>query len=133
MTNTSDATHRLRLTVLIESSHSVADAVAFYRRAFALAGDVAPAASDALLEIGSILLSVEHGTNELDAGSRGTVPRLELRVDDVDVMVNRWVSAGARVKVRLARGSAAQPGDSATYAQVLDPYGHLWAFAQHDG
>jgi uncharacterized glyoxalase superfamily protein PhnB len=64
---------------------------------------------------------------------KGRTPRLELTVDDVGASVDEVVSAGATVACRLAPGAdgvlrRAQPGQQVVYAQVVDPFGHLWAF-----
>lgn len=68
--------------------------------------------------------------------ARGRTPRLEWRVDDVAEWIARAVAAGATVRCQLAPGAdgvlrdatdAATPID---YAHVIDPFGHLWAFAR---
>ncbi|MFT3775754.1 MAG: VOC family protein [Minicystis sp.] len=69
---------------------------------------------------------------------KGKTPRLELVVDDVDARVDRLAVAGAIVKARLVAGEdgalrARREGEGPTrYAQVLDPFGHLWAIAAAD-
>jgi uncharacterized glyoxalase superfamily protein PhnB len=50
---------------------------------------------------------------------KGRTPRLECVVDDVSAAVARFIRAGGTLRVRT----------SPTYAHVIDPFGHLWAFA----
>ena len=67
---------------------------------------------------------------------RGRTPRLEWRVDDVAAWVSRAVAAGATVRCKLTPGPDGvlrdATNDEATieYAHVIDPFGHLWAFAR---
>ena len=67
--------------------------------------------------------------------ARGRTPRLELRVDDVSEWIARAVAAGATVRCKLAPGADgvlrdATDGATIEYAHVIDPFGHLWAFAR---
>lgn len=110
----------------------VAAAVAFYARAF----DLLPSHPDATgaCEIGiedDLVLRVCDEATHVPRGSdpisykKGRTPRLELRVDDVDAAVECATAAGARELVRLS------PSDGSAghwYAQILDPFGHLWSF-----
>jgi uncharacterized glyoxalase superfamily protein PhnB len=64
--------------------------------------------------------------------NKGRTPRLELTVDDVAASVDEAVAGGATICCRLANGPevmhTAEPGEQVVYAQLLDPFGHLWAF-----
>jgi hypothetical protein len=79
-----------------------------------------------------------HAPGRGDAAhyQRGRTPRLELRVDDVDAALSRWVGAGARVCSRLVPGPDGvlrRAGDGehgCVYAHVIDPFGHLWALSR---
>src|SRR5262249_47017588 len=67
---------------------------------------------------------------------RGITPRLEWRVDDVAEWIARAVAAGATVRCRLTPGhdgvlrQAVSDAEPVEYAHVIDPFGHLWAFAR---
>lgn len=100
-------------------------AVAFYEQAFAC-----PAlrrANGAEIRLGHVTLHVCESTAPDLEQESGQTPLLEFRVDSVASRVERWVAAGARLVGPLSdpSGASEQP---ARYAQVADPFGHIWAF-----
>jgi uncharacterized glyoxalase superfamily protein PhnB len=68
--------------------------------------------------------------------TKGKVPRMELRVDDVDEWLTRALRAGATPRTRLVTGTdgvgraSANTDQTASYAQFVDPFGHVWALAE---
>ncbi|HEX2286872.1 MAG TPA: VOC family protein [Mycobacterium sp.] len=115
---------------------AVADAdaaIAFYCNAFGadeLVRNHAPDGrvmhSELLIYGGRILVVDDFGTDEISSPTRlgGTTMRLHLYVDDVDVVFQRAVDAGARA-VRTPED--AFWGDR--YAVIEDPAGHFWSLA----
>jgi PhnB protein len=114
---------------------NVAAAIAFYARAF----DVVPSSPDTSgareLGVGGVVLRVCDETTHVPGGSdprfyqKGSTPRLEVRVEDVDAAVACAVNAGAKEVVRLPSADGS-PGPG--YAQVLDPFGHLWSLTSQN-
>lgn len=106
----------------------VGAAVRFYCEIFGLgADDVELDGPTAVLRVGDDLrLRVLPEGPPGRSYARGKTPRLKLRVDDVDARLTRWVAAGMTVLARLTDGSDAL----CAYAQLLDPYGHLWALSR---
>src|SRR5262245_46386279 len=110
---------------------NVAAAVAFYVRAFGVEPAPPDATGACALVWGSVVLRVcDEATHVPDDSDRiyydkGRTPRLEMRVDDVDAAVECAAAAGARSFPR-SPSSDGSPGH--IYAQVLDPFGHLWSF-----
>ena len=111
------------LDVAISDEHTLDAAVLFYRAAL---GTIA-AGSDSvgrLVSLGNVLLRVMRPDGREDPYyEQGRAPRLELRVDCVDEALERSRRAGAVLSMRVDDGS---------YAQVVDPYGHLWSFCGAD-
>jgi uncharacterized glyoxalase superfamily protein PhnB len=110
-------------------------AVDFYKKAYgAQAQDLCEGPDGRLmhaeLKIGdSILLlceeSAEYGAlSPLSTKTAGVT--LHLYVADADLVFNRAVKAGARVRMPVADMFW---GDR--YGQLLDPFGHTWAIATH--
>jgi predicted enzyme related to lactoylglutathione lyase len=117
---------------LIHVSLRVADvegAMRFY--AEAMDGDWAitttPGARARASASGQVLILIlpeDAQPPEYEANEKGRVPRLELQSHDVRVALERFVRAGGQELCCL--------GDPPSYAQALDPYGHLWSFCDVD-
>lgn len=73
---------------------------------------------------GPVYLSDEFPEYGASLGDGPTGVTLFMRVDDADAWYNRAVEAGATVKMAIADQFW---GDR--FGEVLDPYGHSWAFA----
>jgi len=56
----------------------------------------------------------------------GTATVLHLRTENVDVLWQRAVDAGAEVRQPLADAFWGE-----RYGQIVDPFGHRWGLAQH--
>lgn len=108
------------------------DAIAWYQRALEAEELVRLPAegSDKLMHCevringGTVFLSdefPEYGAS-LGDGPRGVT--LFLRVDDADRWYNRAIEAGATVRMEIADQFW---GDR--FGEVIDPFGHSWAFA----
>ena len=117
------------LDVLIE--HKDLDkAVVFYRKALDLNEASKVEDSSWKLSLGQLVLHIcSRPWCEDSKYRKGETPRLELRVHDVDASIRRAVEAGGSVRCRIAKDHIAAEDEPASYAQVLDPYGHLWSFA----
>jgi PhnB protein len=117
------------------SIKGASDAIEFYKKAFGASEVMRMAQPDgrighAELQFGDsrIMLADEHP--EMDFRSPraigGTPVMLHLYVDDVDTVVSRAVSAGAK---------ALRPVEDQFYGDrsgsVVDPYGHVWHVATH--
>ena len=117
------------------SIKGASDAIEFYKKAFGASEVMRMAQPDgrighAELQFGDsrIMLADEHP--EMDFRSPraigGTPVMLHLYVDDVDTVVSRAVSAGAK---------ALRPVEDQFYGDrsgsVVDPYGHVWQVATH--
>jgi uncharacterized glyoxalase superfamily protein PhnB len=109
----------------------VAAAVRFYCEAFSATVSSTEVSGAVHVELGSAVLRVcdeaSHVADRADARhyNKGSTPRLELRVDAVQAWIDRATSAGARLCARLP----VEPAAAIRYAQILDPFGHLWSFA----
>lgn len=110
-------------------------ALDFYRKAFgAQPHDLCEGPDGRLmhaeLKLGDSILmlceeSVEYGAlSPLSAKTAGVT--LHLYVADADLVYNRALKAGARVRMPLADMFW---GDR--YGQLVDPFGHIWAVATH--
>lgn len=122
-------TRSIMLDVRVEGTDLDA-ALDFYRKAFDRHDASQLADGSWKLRLGRVSIRVCSVPSRTDDRYRkGEVPRLELRVHDVDTYVDRCVKLGASVRCRLAKDRAAAENQAADYAQVLDPYGHLWSFA----
>ncbi len=108
-----------------------ADAIAFYKKAFA-AEEAMPAhmADDgerimhAHLRIngGSVMLNDDFPEYSGGPAAKPSAVTLHLQVDDADAWFDRAVQAGASVAMPLADQFW---GDR--YGQVTDPFGHSWS------
>lgn len=115
--------------------HDVPSAVHFYRTVFDVSAEDAESATGAVfLRISDgvrvrVIAQDTHAASPTDREfyTRGRTPRLELRVADVEARLTSWVRAGATVRCRLADHDG-----GCAYAQVLDPFGHLWSFSRED-
>jgi predicted enzyme related to lactoylglutathione lyase len=108
----------------------VAAAERFYREAFDLTAPGSDAAGGGRwLALTGVTLRIcdrsTHVPNAADARyyQMGRVPRLELRVDDLEESLARAVRAGAVACARVPSEGALR------YAQIIDPFGHKWSFA----
>ena len=121
---------RIALDVPVEPEDLDA-AADFYKKAFDL--EAAPERASGVwnLRLGPAALRVCSPSSCRDSRYRmGEVPRLELRVQDVDVYVGRFVDLGASLRCRLFEDRSAAEDEPSDYAQLLDPFGHLWSFAK---
>jgi uncharacterized glyoxalase superfamily protein PhnB len=109
----------------------VGAAISFYRAALGgvpLGADVSGAER---VDLGGALLRVlDEATQAPNASDlryyvKGRVPRLELRVDDVAARVEQALLAGAVLRASIPGRD--EEGDM-SYAQIIDPFGHMWSF-----
>ena len=113
----------------------VSDAIEFYKKAFGATEVMRMAQPDgrighAELQIGDSRVMLADEFPEIDFRSPrsfgGSPVHLHLYVEDVDAMVGRALSAGAKV-VRPVQDQFY--GDRS--GTVADPYGHVWHVATH--
>jgi uncharacterized glyoxalase superfamily protein PhnB len=102
----------------------VADARRFYAAAFDTGVDTQQGEARIVLGSAILVLRSETASSSSPLYERGKTPRLELVVDDVDLWADRMISAGGEIKLRLPNAAG-----GARYAQVVDRFGHVWAFA----
>jgi uncharacterized glyoxalase superfamily protein PhnB len=82
---------------------------------------------------GAVVLRVKDDRTHVPARSdpcfyeKGRTPRLETRVDDVPAAVEHALAAGAILCGRVPIGDSEGP---VRYAQIIDPFGHLWSLAR---
>jgi uncharacterized glyoxalase superfamily protein PhnB len=111
----------------------VAAAVDFYRRAFGATPGASDGSGAVRLDLSKVSLRVVHEAGHVpDAADakhyeKGRTPRLELRTDDVQQLLDEAIAAGAMLRSRNPRAESGKPP---RYAHILDPFGHLWALAQ---
>lgn len=125
----------------------VAAAARFYEQALepeVVRADASGAVEMKLLAESHVVLRVideaQHPPSSADRRfyTKGKTPRLEIVTNDVDARVARLLSAGATARTLLVPGEdgvlrSRREGDGPTrYAQIKDPFGHLWAIAAAD-
>jgi PhnB protein len=112
-----------------------ADAIEFYKKAFnAVEGGRLPGPQGKLMHAmirieGSAVMLVDEMPECGALGPKslkGTPVTIHLYVEDVDAVVARAVSAGAKVTMPVADMFW---GDR--YGQIEDPFGHHWSIATH--
>jgi PhnB protein len=111
-------------------------AIDFYKRAFGaeelgrMPGPDGKGIMHAVIRIGNSMLMLADEFPGMDSLSPATVGgtsvTLHLYVEDVDVVTDRAVKAGATVKMPVADMFW---GDR--YGIVADPFGHRWSIATH--
>ncbi len=110
-----------------------AEAIKFYEKAFDAVEKSRFAGPDgklmnATIQIGdSTLMLMDEMAGALGPKSlKGSPIRINLQVENVDAVVEKAVKAGAKITMPLADQMW---GDR--YAQLEDPFGHLWSVATH--
>ncbi len=114
--------------------NDVPAAVAFYCDLFGgISQGEDPSGGHRVKLSGGVVLRVKDERTHVPAGSdprfykKGRTPRLETRVDDVPAAVEHALAAGAILCGRVPISDSEGPID---YAQIIDPFGHLWSFAR---
>lgn len=118
----------------------VSASVPFYEAVFqAPAGPAGHDGARCLTLRNGVVLRVAPESGDSQRGyQRGSDVRLELRVPNVDAWLAAFLEGGAALRCRLARDAKdgvlreAAPDQAASYAQVIDPFGHRWAIAADD-